>query len=261
MTGDSLLKDRDLRLILGIVEEGHRDDPGESMPWSVLEGLSRLVDGEIVGFAEQDHERQFQLTTQDLAEGERSFATQDHARGDDEMFFSMFWGSYCSYPQRTGDLASIITESDFSTLADRRKDPMWVDYLWPAGIEHCLILSLPTAPGQTRRVLLQRGPGPGYTERDRQVLALLRPHLYEIWLAAERRRNGAPTLTNREWEVLRLSGSGLSNAEIAQRLFLAPGTVRKHMEHIMERLNVHNRAAAAAIALPHAPHVIDLVRR
>lgn len=94
---------------------------------------------------------------------------------------------------------------------------------------------------------------PRFTERDRQVVELLRPHLQEIWLKAERRRSHVPRLTAREWQVLALGGAGLSYAEIAARLFLSPGTVREHMEHIRERLGVHSVGAAAALALPHAP--------
>jgi hypothetical protein len=43
LSGASHLREGDLRLILGSVEEGHRVDPAEAMPWSVLEGLGKLV--------------------------------------------------------------------------------------------------------------------------------------------------------------------------------------------------------------------------
>jgi DNA-binding NarL/FixJ family response regulator len=82
---------------------------------------------------------------------------------------------------------------------------------------------------------------------------LLRPHLQEIWLDAERRRAGVPRLTAREWEVLALAAHGMPYAEIAARLHLSAGTVRKHMEHVRERLGVHSVTAAAAVAMPHAP--------
>ena len=87
------------------------------------------------------------------------------------------------------------------------------------------------------------------------LLTLLRPHLHEIYLDAERRRNGTPKLTAREWEILQLAGEGLTNAAIGTQLFISPATVRKHMEHIFETLGVHTRTEAAAIALPHRPTV------
>ena len=58
-------------------------------------------------------------------------------------------------------------------------------------------------------------------------------------------------LTAREVEVLRLVAAGLSNAEIAERLFLSPNTVKAHVAHILAKIGVHNRAAATEFALRH----------
>jgi DNA-binding CsgD family transcriptional regulator len=52
-------------------------------------------------------------------------------------------------------------------------------------------------------------------------------------------------LTRRELEVLDLIGAGLRNAEIAERLVVAPKTVQNHVSAIMKKLGVGNRAAAA----------------
>jgi DNA-binding CsgD family transcriptional regulator len=57
-------------------------------------------------------------------------------------------------------------------------------------------------------------------------------------------------LTPREWEVLRYVAKGCSNAEIATFLCIARSTVRKHLEHIYEKLNVNSRTAAVARAFP-----------
>jgi DNA-binding CsgD family transcriptional regulator len=57
-------------------------------------------------------------------------------------------------------------------------------------------------------------------------------------------------LTRRECEVLRHVARGESNAEIASSLWVAPTTVRKHLEHIYEKLNVSSRTAAVARAFP-----------
>ena len=51
-------------------------------------------------------------------------------------------------------------------------------------------------------------------------------------------------LSERETEVLRLVAAGLSNQEIAARLVVTTGTIKKHLEHIYTRLDVHNRTAA-----------------
>ena len=55
-------------------------------------------------------------------------------------------------------------------------------------------------------------------------------------------------LTNREIDVLILLAERLSDKEIAQRLVLSPGTIRKHTAHIYRKLGVANRRAAAAQA-------------
>jgi DNA-binding NarL/FixJ family response regulator len=56
------------------------------------------------------------------------------------------------------------------------------------------------------------------------------------------------TLTVRETEVLRLVAEGLNDTEIADRLYLSPHTVHRHMANIRARLGYSSRAAAAAHA-------------
>jgi len=58
-------------------------------------------------------------------------------------------------------------------------------------------------------------------------------------------------LTQREVEVLRLIARGLSNADIADRLFLSDGTVRNHVSAILSKLGVSDRTQAAVIAIQH----------
>lgn len=55
-------------------------------------------------------------------------------------------------------------------------------------------------------------------------------------------------LSAREREVLQFVAEGLSNREIAGRLVITTATVKKHLEHIYLRLDVHNRTAAVARA-------------
>ena len=55
-------------------------------------------------------------------------------------------------------------------------------------------------------------------------------------------------LTDREREVLALVGTGLSNADIARRLFLVEGTVKSYVSAILNRLGMKNRVQAAILA-------------
>jgi DNA-binding CsgD family transcriptional regulator len=54
------------------------------------------------------------------------------------------------------------------------------------------------------------------------------------------------TLTDREREIVDLLAAGRSNADIAERLTIAPTTVRKHLENIYAKLGVGSRTAAVA---------------
>ena len=56
-------------------------------------------------------------------------------------------------------------------------------------------------------------------------------------------------LTKREQEILALVAAGKSNQEIAQQLYIAPGTVRVHVHAILQKLEVRDRTQAAVLAL------------
>jgi DNA-binding CsgD family transcriptional regulator len=58
-------------------------------------------------------------------------------------------------------------------------------------------------------------------------------------------------LTGREVEVLRLLARGLSNKEIAERLFISRRTASHHIEHIYAKTGTANRALASLFAASH----------
>ena len=72
-------------------------------------------------------------------------------------------------------------------------------------------------------------------------------------LAGEIRRRGneaqTPVLTPRESEVLNLIAQGCSIPTIAAELYLAPSTVKTHVQRLYEKLGVGDRAAAVAAAM------------
>jgi DNA-binding NarL/FixJ family response regulator len=64
-------------------------------------------------------------------------------------------------------------------------------------------------------------------------------------------RRQVEPLTPREIEVLRALTEGLSTPEICERLFIAPNTLRTHVQNIMGKLRVHSKLEAVAFALRH----------
>jgi len=61
-----------------------------------------------------------------------------------------------------------------------------------------------------------------------------------------RPRHGWASLTPTEQRVVDLAAQGLTNRQIADRLFITPGTVKTHLEHIYVKTSCHNRTELAA---------------
>lgn len=68
-------------------------------------------------------------------------------------------------------------------------------------------------------------------------------------LASPEAGGAASPLSTRETQVLRLIGQGLANPEIAVKLGLSVGTVRKHRENLMRKLDLHNTAQLTTAAV------------
>ena len=75
---------------------------------------------------------------------------------------------------------------------------------------------------------------------EEQVITLTPPHPLTHTLIEP--------LSKRELEVMQLIASGASNAEIAQELYIAVGTVKNHVKNIYSKLGVHSRTQAIARA-------------
>lgn len=70
-------------------------------------------------------------------------------------------------------------------------------------------------------------------------------------VSEERRAAEKPLaqLTDRERQIMRLVSEGLSNKEIGRRLNLADGTIKVHLHHIFQKLDISNRTVLAALAI------------
>jgi DNA-binding NarL/FixJ family response regulator len=56
-------------------------------------------------------------------------------------------------------------------------------------------------------------------------------------------------LTSREQEILELVAQGLSNPEIAEKIYISENTVKKHLRNILDKLHLNNRVEAAVYAV------------
>jgi len=253
--------DRDLRVLAAIVSQDRPDLPDEEgLPPSLLADLKEQIRCEEISLERYDSGRQSYSLLQvvpALSDGElMAFDSQNPAR------MERFWACHrecqvCSYPERTGDLRNVVKPSDFYSARQWHSTGMYSDIMRPQGYEHDLQLCLPdpiglsAGPERTVRLYLFREPGPDFTERDRAVLTLLRPHLHQAFLDAERRRHPVPRLTPRQDDLVHLLAAGHTNTQIARRLGISEGTVRTHLENIYEKLHVSSRTAAVTRAFPH----------
>src|SRR5262245_12123937 len=102
---------------------------------------------------------------------------------------------------------------------------------------------LKEAPHQTLvRAIEKVAQGEGYVD----------PALMPAFLAG---KDSSDMLTGREREILQLLADGMSNADVAGRLFISQETVKSHVRHILTKLEADTRTHAVAIALREA--IID----
>ena len=102
---------------------------------------------------------------------------------------------------------------------------------------------LKEAPHQTLvRAIEKVAQGEGYVD----------PALMPAFLTG---KDSGDMLTTREREILQLLADGLSNADVAGKLFISQETVKSHVRHILTKLEADTRTHAVAIALREA--IID----
>ena len=88
----------------------------------------------------------------------------------------------------------------------------------------------------------------GETLLPRSVIVGIAQRVVAARDKATERRQIEP-LTPRELEVLKALTEGLSTPEICERLFIAPNTLRTHVQNIMGKLRVHSKLEAVAFAI------------
>jgi DNA-binding CsgD family transcriptional regulator len=132
--------------------------------------------------------------------------------------------------------------SDSLSRREWHRQEFYAEVARPLGVEHMMRLWIHLDGSSGARVEFDRADK-DFTERDREALDLLLPHLRR---AVRMHGEKGHLVTRREREVLALVGDGYTNAQIARTLWISTGTVRKHLENAYEKLGVHTRTGAVA---------------
>jgi DNA-binding CsgD family transcriptional regulator len=240
------LRATDLEAVLSFLEEAQMVDGPAPFTPELLDRLIEIVGCEYASFSEVD----------DLMQVERRYvasSTEPVMPVDDSWWESprtvelrRYWGSNGGKPVIV--LADVLTR-DQRTSADFNFN--FRDY------GACDEIQVDLDPIHPWFAVVNLGSEREFGPRERLMVHVLRPHLTGLYRSAEvRRRLDAITaafdpdatdrLTRREGEVMLWVADGLSNAEIASVLVVEQSTVRKHLEHIYEKLGVRSRTAALA---------------
>jgi DNA-binding CsgD family transcriptional regulator len=241
------ITEHDLRTMVGIAASPDDGDSGDLLPESLLTGLQMLIECDAITFQAYDAQRRDVLIGQSV--GHSPPIADEIREGLAAAFSAHYWDSAsCCYPDVSGDLETVTTASDFYSDRERHSTAMYCEYLRYFGWERELMLCLPSVPGRTVRFLFWRGAGSDFSQRQRDLLTLLRPHLHNAYRERQLRQAVGPRLTTRQWQLLRLVAAGQTNGQIARRLAISEATVRKHLENVFQRLQVTSRTAAVTQA-------------
>ena len=228
-----------------------RDEDGPTLSWPFLHRLKDLIGCDNLGFMGLDTGVQSDYFSQSLDEDEWWYdGPSPGPDADEDPFWLHYWDCPpCSHPGTSRYHTAVTKVSDYYSAREWRSTGMYVDHVATAGYEHEMMMWLPDGPGRTVRLICWRAPGRDFGERERFLLAVLRPHIAEAYRAAVRRRNGPPPLTPRQVELLGLVRDGNTNRQISRQLGLSEATVRTHLTNIFVRLDVTSRTAAVTRGL------------
>lgn len=244
MTGAGIAE-RDLRRMLDVVSGDVTASDGPGLPDQVLRGLTELIPCSAASFTVTDPCRAESLVMQEVLL--RDFPPDD--ADTSALYFEAFWEcTACCRPELARGPGHASTWLDFYTEREFRSLLM-AEYFRVMGIWHDLLIRLPSRRGLRQTLVLHRDRGDApFSERDRLLLTLLRPHVIELRDRVEAQGRDVPALTPRQVELLRRVARGDTNRRLARDLGVSEGTVRKHLENIYARLDVHSRTEALARA-------------
>ena len=161
----------------------------------------------------------------------------------------------------TGDTRAVKT-SDFVAQPEFRSRGIYREFYRKLRVRYQLTFAFKTETGALGFVAVSRWHR-DFTEQERAVLTLFRPHFIQAYHRAatrtssngngNHRANGGAAaewnLSTREREVLHWLADGKTNAEIARILGVSLATVKTHVGRVLEKLQVETRTGACRRAL------------
>ena len=232
------LSEADFRGALEVLHEAGEVEGTIPFPEPVLDALRRLVPCDVVAYHERIGSHDVVVwageprasVTPEIREASRHYRPTD--------------------PLVPADGARLY--SDLMTTQQFHRTALYREIARPLGIEDMMRLWLDPHGAEHARLEFDR-PDRRFRDSDRVVLDLLLPHFTQFRRSAVARRrpfswsaSGAERLSPREREILGLVAQGMTNIQVARMLWISPGTVRKHLENVYEKLGVHTRTGAIA---------------
>ena len=234
--------------LLAFLLEAAGDDPARPFSAAAMEALRQAVPCDVVAYREWDVGTGYlyEALAGDAIKERRAIWIRHYPalRHEDPLPSGRGSGSPLPEPDRVG---KPLLLSDVTTARRFQNTGLFAEICRPFGVQSIMKLFLPNQGSRGAAFVFDTSRR-SFDEGDRRTLTLLYPHLLRL-----RRRApahvGAPhltMLTPREQVVLGLAARGETNERIAAELFIGVSTVRKHLEHIYEKLDVQNRTAATA---------------
>lgn len=251
------MRQRDIEASLHYLRELYAQQDLDGFKQHVLTTISDLVPSEFTTYNELDLRTSKNVWRWEPIPSDFAELTE---------IFALYMGENpcVAYYRRTGD-GRATKISDFLTHRELRKLGYYNEYLRRVGLDHRISIALPNNDSSAIALALGRS-GRDFSERDRRLLDLLRPHLsqaHDNAAALTRLRQESPRdtplltrgslgqlgLTEREAEILLGIARGESNKEIAASLYVSPLTVKTHLQRVYRKLGVGGRTEATARVL------------
>lgn len=235
------LSDREYRALLEIVAGAAAAPANDPMPASVLETILRLGPAHTVAYVEG--------LPWDPARRVWAYGEYTSWTDEEQVIVSRYRFDIPLQPTPAA-VGHALRVSDFMGRRVYRGLALYA----LAGRSHHIEYAMDywmRAPDGIARGLVFDASRRDFSDHDRDVVEVLGAHLTRVLGRADPRLPRPPGelgLTERQGEVLAWVARGRTNEEIAAILSLSPHTVRTHVEDILDRLGVHTRSAAMAVA-------------